>query len=192
MKRDLKQETPSILVIPAYSGQIPVCLRCSDRDIRPQGIREGLWPGGGEGVAWVCNQCGHIGPPLLLDPEDKEPSERDRAWQDEYQAMAKRLEENSTSVNAGRSTRNLGIVFLVVAAIFFLPPVLLLINTLISDPGMFPAALGQSWIFLGIATVALVLGVRKVDLAAKMDAEDPIESPLAQLEKAVEKDQTGK
>lgn len=181
-------------MIPAYSGQIPVCLRCSSRDIRAQGIREGLWPGGGEGAAWVCNQCGHIGPPLLLDPEDKAPTEQDRAWEAEYQATAKKLEDPhaSASANAGRNTRNLGILFLVVAGIFFLPPVLLLINTLMTEPGLFFVALGESWLFLGVATVALVLGVRKIELAAEMDAEKPIDSPLAQLERAVEEDQAGK
>lgn len=53
-----------------YGGRVPVCLRCHGRDVRSQTIGDGLFPGGGEGMAWVCDTCGYIGQPLLVDPKD--------------------------------------------------------------------------------------------------------------------------
>src|SRR3989338_8389367 len=61
--------------------RVPVCLKCGNRDIRPQTIREGLWAGGGEALGWwTCDRCNHIGVPLLVDAAEAPPPEGDRRW----------------------------------------------------------------------------------------------------------------
>lgn len=182
-------------MIPAFSGQVPVCIQCQSRQVRPHGIREGLWPGGGEGVAWVCESCGHIGQPLLIDPENEAPSEKDEAWQEEYKATAKDLDDGADSLRPSSHTaRNWGIFLLVVAGLFFLPPLMLITNAIVAGQmTLVTDALAESWLFLAVALVALVLGARKMEQAAQMDSPGPKETgPLAELKKQVGQDKQGK
>lgn len=188
-----QHDTPPM--IPAFSGQIPVCIQCQSRQVRPHGIREGLWPGGGEGVAWYCESCGHIGQPLLIDPDDQGPSEKDEAWQEEYQATAKALQTGTGSERPkSRNARTWGILLLVVAALFFLPPLMLITNGILAGQGgLVREALAQTWLFLAVATVALVLGARKMEQAAKIDADPPKGTgPLAELEEQTKNDDQGR
>ncbi|MGQ0536076.1 MAG: hypothetical protein ACT4PT_08390 [Methanobacteriota archaeon] len=43
---------------------LTVCLRCGSPRIHPQTMGEGLIPGGGEGLAWSCDDCGFLGAPF--------------------------------------------------------------------------------------------------------------------------------
>lgn len=181
-------------MIPAFSGQVPVCIQCQSRQVRPHGIREGLWPGGGEGVAWFCEACGHIGQPLLIDPENEAPSEKDEAWHEEYQATAKDLEAEPESRAAdSRSARNWGILLLIVAGLFFLPPLMLMTNGIVAGQlALVTDAFAQSWLFIAVAIVALVMGARKMEQAAQMDAGPKETGPLAELKEHVKKDDPGR
>lgn len=52
-------------------------MHCGNRDIRVQTIHDGLAAGAGELHGhWVCDRCGHVGPPLMVDADAPEPSER--------------------------------------------------------------------------------------------------------------------
>lgn len=103
---------------------VPVCMRCGNRDIRPQTIRDGLWPGGGESMAWwTCDRCGHLGPPFLMDPADAPAPEGDARWDAE---AAEPTPAEPVTVRPPR--RGFGILLLVVSAALLVPLVLVLAN----------------------------------------------------------------
>lgn len=122
-----------------------------------------------------------------MDGEEGPPA-TDQAWQQEFEATARRLDEEKEAPREGKAIRRLGILFLVVAAIFFVPSITVVTNAIMSgQPGMVSAAIGEAWFFWGIGTVALVLGVRKVDHAARLENKEPTHlGPLAELRKATE------
>lgn len=168
-------------MLPAFAGQIPVCMRCRNRGIRQPSIGDGLWPGGGEGIAWVCDACGHIGQPLLLDPAGQAAPAEDEAWEEEYEHAARGLEREPRTTRdererarRARSQRMLGVAFLVSAGLFLLPPMALFADSLrVPHWSYLPAStavvLGQTWLFIAIGAALLVLGVRKMDAAAALD-----------------------
>lgn len=53
--------------IELLEGAIQACLRCGSPRVRPASLSEGGIPGGGEGLAWICDRCGRRGPALSFD-----------------------------------------------------------------------------------------------------------------------------
>lgn len=50
--------------IELVEGPVTACLRCGSPRVRPANLSEGGIPGGGEGLAWICDRCGRRGPAL--------------------------------------------------------------------------------------------------------------------------------
>ena len=45
-------------------GPVYACMRCGGFRVRPANLSEGGIPGGGQGLAWICERCGNRGPAL--------------------------------------------------------------------------------------------------------------------------------
>ena len=45
-------------------GPVYACMRCGGPGVRPASLSEGGIPGGGQGLAWICDRCGNRGPAL--------------------------------------------------------------------------------------------------------------------------------
>lgn len=48
-------------------GPVWACLRCGSPRVRQAQLSEGMVPGGGDGLAWVCDRCGARGLPLQFE-----------------------------------------------------------------------------------------------------------------------------
>lgn len=140
-------------------GRIPVCMRCGGREVRHQTSGDGLWAAGGEGVAWVCDTCHHIGAPFLMD-QDARGAPRDPLWRNEYEEAAFDLENETWHPPAQRSGRGLGGTFIVVGALFLIPVAGALQQASIggSAYGVVRALVGTGWLLaIGLAMVAVGL-----------------------------------
>lgn len=132
------------------SRSLPVCLRCGNRDIRPQTIREGLWPGGGEAMGlWTCDRCGFTGQPLLMEPQDVDRLDPAERWDTSPAASPP-----TVAPHADPPRRPVAGALLLFAASMFLVPIYLVAvaGFLTGDPG---AVLGG----LGVSGLSLLLGV---------------------------------
>lgn len=50
-------------------GAVHACMRCGSPRVRPANLSEGGIPGGGAGLAWICDRCGRRGPAIeFADP----------------------------------------------------------------------------------------------------------------------------
>jgi hypothetical protein len=158
-------------------------MRCRSHDIRQQAIGDGLWPGGGEGVAWVCDACGHIGPPLLVPLTEEVDTRREAAWEREYDSAEARIRREdrasrwtSERRKRARNARLLAACFFIVAAVFLLPAAAIMTESmrhtsLLLLPAAVAVVLGDTWLFVAVGVVLLVMAMRKIDDAAKIDAE---------------------
>lgn len=129
-------------------------MACGSRRIRHQSIGEGLWPGGGEGIAWVCDACHHIGPPFLADAPDQ-PQAEDRLWDAEYQDVASEIDDDAwrtTPPREGQTARRpLGILLIGVGLMFLVPALSSIAPAVLTGDPFF--VLGQT------VRVALLLGI---------------------------------
>lgn len=48
-------------------GPVMACMRCGSIQLRQPRLSEGLIPGAGESLAWMCARCKWRGQPLLFD-----------------------------------------------------------------------------------------------------------------------------
>ncbi|MEA3199939.1 MAG: hypothetical protein QOE90_1367 [Thermoplasmata archaeon] len=48
-------------------GPVWACMRCGNPSLRNPRLSEGLVPGFGEGLVWVCPRCRFRGQPLVFD-----------------------------------------------------------------------------------------------------------------------------
>ena len=48
-------------------GAVYACMRCGSPSVRHAKASEGIVPGGGASMTWICARCGHRGPPLEFD-----------------------------------------------------------------------------------------------------------------------------
>lgn len=53
--------------IELVEGPIRACIRCGSPRVRPANLSEGGIPGGGEGLAWICERCGKRGPAIEFE-----------------------------------------------------------------------------------------------------------------------------
>ena len=156
---------------------IPVCLRCLGSHIRPQSMREGLWAGGGEGVAWVCDGCGHIGAPLLVDTPaagGQAAFDDERAWQNEVRDAAFQVEDDDWHRRpASLPRRGFGAVLAGLGALFLVPVPFALGAALASGRTMaFLDGLGATVWLLAIGVALLGVGVQM--LRAPATPSDPV------------------
>lgn len=48
-------------------GPVYACMGCGSPSVRQAKASEGIIPGGGANLTWICGRCGHRGPPLEFD-----------------------------------------------------------------------------------------------------------------------------
>lgn len=48
-------------------GMVYACMACGSPSVRQAKASEGIIPGGGANLTWICGRCGHRGPPLEFD-----------------------------------------------------------------------------------------------------------------------------
>jgi hypothetical protein len=48
-------------------GPVHACMRCGSVALRNPRLSEGLVPGIGEGLVWICSRCRYRGQPLVFD-----------------------------------------------------------------------------------------------------------------------------
>jgi hypothetical protein len=48
-------------------GAVFACMGCGSPHVRQARAAEGIVPGGGANLTWICARCGHRGPPLEFD-----------------------------------------------------------------------------------------------------------------------------
>lgn len=48
-------------------GSVFACMGCGSPSVRQARAAEGIVPGGGANLTWICGRCGHRGPPLEFD-----------------------------------------------------------------------------------------------------------------------------
>ena len=48
-------------------GQVTACMRCGSPHVRQPRLSEGLIPGFGEGLVWICARCKWRGQPLVFE-----------------------------------------------------------------------------------------------------------------------------
>lgn len=54
----------------AVPEPVKACPRCGFLGIRPPGVQDGVFPGGGELIMFVCPRCEHRGLPLSFDKRE--------------------------------------------------------------------------------------------------------------------------
>ena len=66
-----EDETIEVDVLAEVDGPFTACPECAFLGVRFPGIRDGLWPGGGEtGGRFVCPRCGFQGIPIEFESGD--------------------------------------------------------------------------------------------------------------------------
>jgi hypothetical protein len=63
--------TDAVELLAQLDGPVSACPRCGYLGVRAPGVRDGLWPGGGEtGARFVCPRCQYQGIPIEFDNGD--------------------------------------------------------------------------------------------------------------------------
>lgn len=148
-------------------GQRPICMRCGSDHVRYQTTSEGLWAAGGEGVAWVCESCHHIGAPFLVRGDGPRDPRAD-LWSQEYSDAAFQIENETwqaPDVDPARvpTSRLMSGAFILLGTLFLAPVAAALYHAfgtgiLIT---VLHALVATGWL-LAIGLVLLVVGIRRL------------------------------
>lgn len=126
-------------------------MRCGNRDVRPQTIHEGLWPGGGEAMGfWTCDRCGWTGTPLLMAPDEAARVAQSEGWDASPADDGPNVAEPASPA---RSRPVAGALLLLAAAAFFVPIYFAAVGGLLTGDPI--AILGG----VGVSGFSLLLGV---------------------------------
>lgn len=63
--------TPGEADVAGLRAPFSACPDCGFLGVRPPGVQDGVWPGGGELVAMVCPRCDFRGLPVYFDGGDE-------------------------------------------------------------------------------------------------------------------------
>lgn len=172
-------------------------MRCGSDHVRYQTTSEGLWAAGGEGVAWVCETCHHIGAPFLVRGDGPHDPRAD-LWSEEYADAAFQLENDSwqaPDIDPVRvpTSRLMSSAFILLGALFLTPVAAALYHAFATGIliTVLHALVATGWL-LAIGVVLLVIGIRRLR-RPEADAEPLVdEAPLGphpdvvEVEEAVE------
>lgn len=158
---------------------ISLCMACGSRNIRTQGMAEGLWVAGGEGVAWTCEDCHHLGQPFLMDPELSSDEGVDDAWKTECADAAFAVDDDVWQARPSDRPllgRGAAVVFVTLGSFFLVPPFIGIESALAAGSlyGAVRALVGMGWL-VAIGSALLVVGLRRLRHRAVVSDTDTAE-----------------